>query len=291
MTTARDPYEVLGVSRDADADEIRRAYRALARTHHPDVSKEPGAEERFKEIGEAYAVLSDPERRAAFDRGEAAGAGGGPAWSQAWGPAGADDGEGFEDLFEQLFGRPAEGSVRGHAFRARGADLEAVLELGLEEVAKGGSRRMTLGDGTTVEVAIPQGITAGQRIRLAGRGAPGLGDAPPGDLFLEVRIRPHPRFTVEGRDLHVDLPVSPADAALGGRVELKTLTGTTRVSVPAGSSSGRRLRLRGQGIPSPSGPDGDLYATIRVVLPEQLSDRERELYRELREASDTGGSR
>jgi curved DNA-binding protein len=183
VTTTRDPYEVLGVARDADADEIRRAYRALARSHHPDVSKEAGAEERFKEIGEAYAVLSDPERRAAFDRGEEAGAAAGPG--PQWGPAGADDGEGFEDLFEQLFGRPAEGSVRGHAFRARGADLEAVLELDLEEVAKGGSRRLTLGDGTTVEVAIPQGITQGQRIRLAGRGAPGLGDAPPGDLFLE----------------------------------------------------------------------------------------------------------
>jgi curved DNA-binding protein len=290
VTTTRDPYEVLGVSRDADADEIRRAYRALARSHHPDVSKEAGAEERFKEIGEAYAVLSDPERRAAFDRGEEAGAAAGPG--PQWGPAGADDGEGFEDLFEQLFGRPAEGSVRGHAFRARGADLEAVLELDLEEVAKGGSRRLTLGDGTTVEVAIPQGITQGQRIRLAGRGAPGLGDAPPGDLFLEVRLRPHPRFTVDGRDLQVDLPVSPADAALGGRVELRTLTGTTRVSVPAGSSSGRRLRLRGQGIPSPSGPDGDLYATIRIVVPDRLSEREKELYGELREASgDAGGGR
>ena len=283
----RDPYEVLGVARGADADEIRRAYRALARTHHPDVSREPGAEERFKEIGEAHALLSDPERRAEYDRG-----GDGPPpgeWrDDAQGFTGATADQGYEDLFEQLFGRGAQGGMRGHGFQARGADLEAVVDLTLEEAARGGSRRLTLGDGTTLEVTIPKGMIEGQRIRLAGRGGPGVGDGPPGDLFLEARIRPHDRLRLEGRDLYVDLPVNPADAALGARVDIKTLTGTTRVGVPAGSSSGRRLRLRGQGLPNPSGPDGDLYATVKIVVPATLSERETELYEALRDAVGTG---
>jgi len=286
----RDPYEVLGVARDADADEIRRAYRALARTHHPDVSKEPGAEERFKEIGEAHSLLSDPERRAEYDRG--GGAGPPPEeWRDAAGGFGGPTAyeEGYEDLFEQLFGRGAQGGMRGQAVQARGADLEAIVDLTLEEAARGGSRRLTLGDGTTLEVTIPKGMIEGQRIRLAGRGRPGIGEGPPGDLFLEARILSHDRLRLEGRDLHVDLPVSPADAALGARVDVRTLTGTTRVRVPAGSSSGRRLRLRGQGLPNPSGPDGDLYATVKIVLPETLSDRETELYEALRDAVGTGG--
>lgn len=287
MSPGPDPYEVLGVSRDADEDEIRRAYRRLARTHHPDVNKESGAEERFKEIGQAYAILSDPERRAEYDRYGAAGPPP-PGATHAGQPPYGAPGQAWsnEDLFEQLFGRAAGGRMRDADVSIRGADLEAIVELTLEEAAKGGSRRLTLGDGTTVEVTIPKGIVDGQRIRLAGRGGQGIGGAPSGDLFLEARILPHPRFRLEGRDLHVDLPVTPAEAALGARVELRTLTGTSRVSVPEASSSGRRLRLRGQGLVSASGGTGDLYATIKIVLPSSLSERERELYRELAEAGD-----
>lgn len=289
MSPVTDPYEVLGVARDASEDDIRRAYRKLARAHHPDVNTDPGAEERFKEIGQAYAVLSDPEKRAEYDR---FGPGGPPPpGAGPGGPAGGaydvryGDAEGFDDLFEQLFGRRAAGPMGG-GFAARGADLESILELPLEEAVAGGSRRLTLPDGVTVDVTIPTGVRDGQRIRLAGRGAEGVGDAPSGDLFLTVRLRPHPRFRVEGADLHVDLPVSAAEAALGAKVELRTLRGTTRVTVPESSSSGRRLRLRGQGLATASGTPGDLIATLRIMMPSRLSDRERELYGQLREASD-----
>lgn len=292
--TVRDPYEALGVSKDASDDEIRRAYRKLARTHHPDVSKEAGAEERFKEIGEAYALLSDPERRAEWDQFGAAGPpppgagpyGAGPPYGDTGGwTVRTDDPGAYEDLFSQLFGQRAPGGAGGVP-NMRGGDVEAMLDVTLEESAKGGSRRLTLPDGDTVEVTIPKGVIDGQRIRMAGRGGEGLGDAPRGDLFLEVRLRPHSRFRVEGRDLHTTLRIAPWEAALGARVELSTLTGTTRVSVSAGTSSGKRLRLRGQGLPNPKGEPGDLYATIEITMPTgEPSDREKELWEELSGAS------
>jgi curved DNA-binding protein len=167
-----------------------------------------------------------------------------------------------------------------------GADHEAVLELSLEEAARGGRRRITI-DGRSLEVDIPAGVTDGQRIRLAGQGGEGAGGGPAGDLYLRVRLRPDRRFRVEGRDLHVELPVSPADAALGASVEVETLDGTARVKVPPGSSSGRRLRLRGKGLPNPSGTPGDLYATVRIVVPKELTDEEREAYERLRSATGT----
>ncbi len=291
----RDPYETLGVDKGASDDEIRRAYRKLARTHHPDVSKEADAEERFKEIGEAYALLSDEERRAEWDRYGAAGPpppgagpfGAGSPYGDADGwTVRADDPGAYDDLFSQLFGQRAPGGAGGVP-NMRGGDVEATLDVTLEESARGGTRRLTLPDGDTVDVTIPKGVTDGQRIRMAGRGGEGLGDAPRGDLFLEARLRPHPRFRVEGRDLHTTLRVAPWEAALGERVELATLTGTTRVSVSAGSSSGKRLRLRGQGLPNPKGEPGDLYATIEIAMPSgEPSDRAKELWEELAEASD-----
>ncbi|HTI32690.1 MAG TPA: DnaJ C-terminal domain-containing protein [Miltoncostaea sp.] len=310
-TRSRDPYDVLGVARDASQEDVRRAYRRLARSHHPDVSKEPDAETRFKDISEAYDVLRDPERRAAYDRF-------GPDWraaQQSGAGAGrrrasrrstADGGPGgvfeeevrFEDV-EDLFGGGGFGDVFGDLFRGRGgggfsmggADMEAVRELSLEEAARGGRRRISV-DGRGIEIDIPPGVTDGQRIRLAGQGSAGAGGGPAGDLHLRVRLRPHPRFRVDGRDLHVELPVSPADAALGASVEVPTLDGTARVKVPPGSSSGRRLRLRGKGLPNPAGSLGDLYATVRIVVPRRLSDEEREAYERLRQASRaTAGSR
>ncbi|MDX3697381.1 J domain-containing protein [Streptomyces europaeiscabiei] len=299
---ARDFYEVLGVPRTADRDEIQRAYRALARRYHPDVNKDPQAEERFKEVNEAFSVLSDPEQRARYDRfGEdfrqvpedweervsaGAGAGSGFRGSTGGGPrvrystAGfGGEGVDVEDLFGSLFG----GAGR---MRVPGADQEAELPLTVEEAYRGGRRTVTLAGPAgqrRYEVDVPPGTTDGQRIRLAGEGGRGSGgDAPAGDLYLRVRIQPHPEFRLDGRDVHVRLPVTPWEAALGATVPVPTPSGATaKVTVPAGSSSGRRLRLRGEGMPGPRGANGDLYAELRIMVPPRLSDRERELLEEL----------
>ncbi|MFF5549801.1 DnaJ C-terminal domain-containing protein [Streptomyces olivaceoviridis] len=299
---ARDFYEVLGVPRDADKDEIQRAYRKLARKYHPDVNKDPAAEERFKEINEAFSVLSDPDQRARYDRfgedfrkvpedweervGAGAGAGGGFRWSTGGGPRVRYATSGFgaegvdvEDLFGSLFG--GAGRVR-----VPGADQEAELPLTVEEAYRGGRRTVTLagpvGQPRQYEVDVPPGATDGQRIRLAGEGGRGNGDAPAGDLYLRVRIQPHPRFRLDGRDVYVELPVTPWEAALGATVPVPTPSGATaKVSVPAGSSSGRRLRLRGEGMPNPRGTNGNLYAELRIMVPPRLGDRERALFEEL----------
>jgi curved DNA-binding protein len=303
----RDYYEVLGVARGASEEEIRRAYRKLARTYHPDVNKDPGAEERFKEVSEAYEVLRDPEKRERYDRlganwkaGEdVSGAEGFEGFRQGgFGSGGGfgdvrvefGEGAGFSDFFESLFG--ARGARGGRArtagfdgFSRRGADHEATLELSLEEAARGGRRKISLGDGRDYQVNIPPGVRDDQRIRLAGEGAQGAAGGPAGDLFLRVRVKPHPRFRVEGRDLHVDLPVAPWEAALGTSVEVPTLDGSTKVKVPAGSSSGRKLRLRRLGMPGPGKARGDLFATVKIVVPKKPTKAERELYERLAEAS------
>jgi curved DNA-binding protein len=305
----RDYYESLGVSRDASPEEIRRAYRALARKNHPDVNKEPGAEDRFKEISEAYEVLRDPDKRERYDRlganwraGQDVSAD--PGYSGGFEGFGGYSGEGgfgpgdgvrfdfggddFSDFFSGLFGRrTGTRRINGseQRFSRRGGDHEAVLELSLEDVAAGGKRRISLADGRSFEVNVPPGVRDGQRIRLAGEGEPGLGGGPSGDLFLRVRIRPHPRFRVDGLDLVTDLPVTPWEAALGATVEVRTLTGTARVRVPAGSSSDRRLRLRSEGLPDAQGRKGDLYAVVKIRVPRHLSTEERELFERLAEVS------
>jgi curved DNA-binding protein len=285
----KDYYEVLGVPRDADQDAIRRAYRRLAREYHPDLNSDSDAEERFKELGEAYEVLSDTEKRQRYDRL-------GARWREAeretpeesfeefFTDEGFGDGTGAvfgEDLFEALFGAragPATGPLRGR-------DHEALLELSLEDALAGGRRRLTL-DGRAVNANFPAGVREGQLIRLAGRGGEGRGGGPPGDLFLRVALKPHPRFRRRGdHDLDVDLPITPSEAALGATVDVQTLNGTARVRVPAGSSSGRRLRLRGRGLPKRGGGSGDLHAIVKIVVPKELSDRERELYEQLAESS------
>lgn len=308
---ARDYYDVLGVGRGASSDEIQAAFRKLARRHHPDVNKDPESEERFREINEAYSVLSDPATRRRYDRfGEyfrdvpedydervAAGAGargGGYARSGA-GPGGdghrvrfvsdfgdGDEGYGadFEDLFGGLFGR---GGARARG-PVPGADQEAEIRLGVEEAYHGGKRGITLSgpDGPrTYEVTVPRGVVDGQRIRLAGEGGRGSGGGSSGDLYLRVRITPDSRFRLEGRDIHVVLPVTPWEAALGATVPVPTPGGTAKVTVPGGSSGGRRLRLRGEGMPNPRGGNGDLYAEVRIMVPPKLSDRERELFEQL----------
>jgi curved DNA-binding protein len=314
---ARDYYEVLGVSRNADADELQQAYRRLARANHPDVNHDPAAEERFKEVNEAYQVLSDAALRARYDRfGEnfrqvpedweqraaAGGFGTGRARSGPgrpgyggrtvytdFGDIGGDFGEGgvgvggidLEDLLGGMFGRGRAGPVAG-------ADQEAELPLTVEEAYRGGRRQITLGGTTeprTYTVNVPRGVTDGQRIRLAGEGGQGRGSGPPGDLYLVVRILPHPRFRLDGRDIIVDLPLAPWEAALGATVPVSTPGGETKVVVPGGSSSGRRLRLRGEGMPNPRGTPGDLYAEIKIMVPARLTARERELLAELSELS------
>jgi curved DNA-binding protein len=287
--TYTDYYEVLGVSRDADQDTIRRAYRTLARKYHPDLNSDNDAEERFKELGEAYEVLSDTEKRERYDRL-------GARWRETEHEA---PGETFEDflvhqdfgdgthvefgdsLFEALFGRRA-GRAGGPL---RGRDREALLDLSLQDALTGGRRRLTL-DGRQVNVNFPAGVRDGQLIRLAGQGGEGHDGGPPGDLFLRVALKPHPRFRRRGEDdLDVDLPITPSEAALGATIAVETPTGTARVRVPAGSSSGRRLRLRERGLPKRGGGSGDLHALVKIVVPKELSDRERELYEELAELS------
>ncbi|MFF0243165.1 J domain-containing protein [Rhodococcus pyridinivorans] len=297
---ARDYYEALGVPRSADTDEIQQAYRRLARKYHPDINKDPTAEDKFKEINEAYHVLSDPDTRKRYDRfgddfrrvpedydervragaggygGGGYGGGGGAGgrrvhFGQGFGGEGGVD---FEDLFGQMFGGGgAYGPIPG-------ADQEAELELTLEEAYRGGKRTLRL-DGRRYDVNIPVGVLDGQRIRLAGQGGRGNGGAPPGDLYLVVRIKPHARFRVQGRDIYVDLPVSPWEAALGATVAVPTPGGEAKVKVVPGSSTGRKLRLRGEGMPNPRGSNGNLYAEIKVMVPSKPTARERELFEQL----------
>ena len=307
---ARDYYEALGVPRTADADELQEAYRRLARRYHPDVNKDPAAEERFKEVNEAYHVLADPDTRARYDRfgpdfrqipegAERAWAGAGSRRPGGRPPGGAGRGRTFdeeqvfvsgeglddidlEDLLGGLFGsRRASGPMAG-------ADQEAELELTVEEAYRGGRRWVSLAGPQgqrSYEVTIPPGVVDGQRIRLAGQGGRGGGGAGPGDLYLIVRIAPHPRYRLDGRDIHVDLPVTPWEAALGADVPVDTPGGEAKVKVPAGSSGGQRLRLRGRGMPNPRGQPGDLYAEVRIMVPPRLSRRERQLFEELANAS------
>jgi curved DNA-binding protein len=311
MTTpTRDYYQVLGVNRGASTEEIQRAYRKLARQYHPDVNKDPGAENRFKEISEAYDVLSDPKSRQRYDQFgpswrqvpegfDPAAAGspfggvnwrssGAPGGSQVWtnvGPGGSD--VDLDDLLGGLFGRGGRAGGFGGG-PVPGADTEAEIELSVEEAFTGGRRQITLAGGggsRSYEVTIPAGVTDGQRIRLVGQGGQGIGGGPPGDLYLLVRLAPHPQYRVEGRDLTVELPISPWEAALGATVPVTTPAGQAQVSVPTGSSSGRKLRLRGRGLPNPRGTAGDLYAEVRVMVPAQLSRAERKLFEQLAETS------
>ncbi len=297
----KDYYEVMGVPRGAKQDEIKRAYRKLARKFHPDVSKEPQAEDRFKELQEAYEVLKDPEKRAAYDQLGANWRQGQefrppPDWGKGFefsrgqsgargGRAGAQ-GADFSDFFSELFGSRSPfgasggfeaGRGSGGGFAAAGQDHVARVDIDLEDAYKGGTRTIELRapelspDGhvtvkpRTLRVAIPAGVVEGQQIRLAGQGSPGIGGGPAGDLFLEVNFRPHPLFTVDGRDVTVTLPVAPWEAALGETVSVPTLGGPVEMKLPVGARPGQRLRLRGRGLPGAT--PGDQYVVPRIVLP------------------------
>jgi curved DNA-binding protein len=303
----RDFYQILGVPRTASQDEIQRAYRRLARENHPDVNADPGAEDRFKDISEAYNVLSDPQTRSRYDafgadfrqvpegvdpetwrRARAgagarsrAGAGAGQAGGTRFGFAGGDEID-LDDLFGGMFGGGGR-SARGWG-PVPGADQVADIDLTVEEAYRGGQRSVTIGGGgsqRTLDVTIPPGVTDGQRIRLAGQGGRGTDGARSGDLYLVVRIRPHRTFRLDGRDIYLELRLAPWEAALGTSVAVPTPDGEAKVTVPAGTSSGKRLRLRGRGMRNPRGEAGDLYAEARIMVPAHLAEAERELWEQL----------
>jgi curved DNA-binding protein len=305
----KDYYKILGVPKTASQKEIKAAYRKLARKHHPDLNQgNKQAEARIKEINEAYEVLSHPEKRKKYeqmgehwsDYANVAGAGGGwPAGSRVRVNVGGYGGQAtefsdFSDFFQTFFGGGGGGDaggfgqVFGRAARAKmpGADLEAEVELTLEEVLQGTTRslRLTEGSSRQVEVKIPAGVRDSSRIRVAGEGAPGSAGAPKGDLYLRVRIRPHPAFERKGDDLHTTITVRVTTAVLGGEVEVPTLEGPKGIKIPAGTPVGRVFRLRGLGLPrlETGGGRGDLMAALSVEIPTGLSERERELFEELK---------
>jgi len=302
----QDYYQTLGVARDASPEDIKRAYRKLARKYHPDVSKEPDAEARFKQIGEASEVLQDPEKRAAYDAVGAQQAGGSgdfqppPGWDTGFEFSGRGD-EGFDaqdhsDFFEALFGRAARGmGAQRRAMHMPGQDHHAKVLIDLEDAYRGAQRSISLrvpvldaeGRGVlqerTLAINIPKGIREGQHLRLAGQGGPGLGDAPAGDLFLEIEFNTHRLYRVVGRDVYVDLPLAPWEAALGASVAVPTPDGEVELTIPPGSAAGRKLRLKGKGIPG--SPAGDLYAVLTIALPPAGSDMAKHAYAALKAAA------
>ncbi|MCP4663435.1 MAG: DnaJ domain-containing protein [bacterium] len=331
----KDYYATLGVPKHSSSEEIQKAYRKLARKYHPDVNRNPKAEDRFKEITEAYEVLRDQEKRSTYDRYGAAWKNGGQT---GWPPPGFENirfdfgnsgggGSGFSSFFDMLFSNRGGGSPsggggspfgggdpfadagdpfgagspfggrggrgrgrgRGRGWQPRGQDHEAKIALTLEEAALGGSREITINDPAlgrpkTYSVNLPPGVKAGQKIRLQGRGGQSAAGGPAGDLFLQVDLKPHPRFRLEDLDLYTEIPVTPWEAALGGEATVKTLNSSVRVRIPPGSSSGRKIRLRDRGFPAKDG-NGDLFAEIRIMIPDPLTEPERELFEELARTS------
>jgi curved DNA-binding protein len=299
----KDYYKTLGVSRDASQDEIKRAYRRLARKYHPDVSKEPDAEARFKEVNEANEVLRDPEKRAAYDAL-------GSNWRAGQDfrppPGGGDHREfhfrpedvaEFSDFFSSLFGRGFRGAGGGAGGqprrKQRGQDQTARIAIDLEEAYRGVTRQLRIdlpekgADGRvtlrrrTLNVRIPAGVTQGRQIRLAGQGSPGIHGGAAGDLYLEVEINPHRHFTPDGRDIHLRLPIAPWEAALGATVQVPTLGGTVNLKIPAGSQSGQRLRLKGRGLPG--APPGDELVTLEIKTPPAQNEESRHVYEHMAE--------
>lgn len=291
----KDYYRVLGVSDKADASEIKKAYRKLARQYHPDVSSAADAEERFKEVGEAYEILGDAKRRAEYDQLRQLRASGGGR-GRASGFTDADFNRQFGDFFESIFGGAGMGGARGGhrwhgAFDQPGQDATYRITLSLNEAVQGVEREIRLrlpdSDGwqqgrqrtRTLKVRVPAGVLPGQRIRLAGQGGPGAGQGAAGDLYLEVELAPHPQFSVDGRDLLLTLPVTPWEAALGAKVMVPTLQGPVRLTVPKGATSGKKLKLKGRGLGQK--PAGDLVVQLDVVVPAEHSAAAEQLYREL----------
>ena len=313
----KDYYKILGVARNASADDIKKAYRKLARKYHPDVSKEKNAEESFKEVSEAYETLRDPEKRAAFDQLGSHAAGQEfrppPDWSQHFAPnfgtgspfdqmgQNAFDDIDLADLLAGLTGGRSRGRAGGRAGAREGPipgpDYEAMVRITLEQAFHGTEIDLDLSVAEydergvahrvphRIKVRIPKGVIDGQKLRVPGKGGKGMQGAPPGDLYLDIQVQPHPFFRTSGQDLYVDLPLAPWEAVLGTSVELPTLAGAVSLKVPASTRAGQQLRLAGRGLSRPGGKSGDLFAIVAIVVPTAVNERERSLYRELSESS------
>lgn len=312
-TTYQDYYGIFGIARNATADEIKKAYRKLARKYHPDINKEKTAEDNFKKVTEAYEVLRDPEKRKLYDQLGHEWKNGQdfrqpPEWNYQHFDTGSDNGEpnfnkGFSDFFETLFGAKTGKQGRPDSFATgswnlRGQDHEAKIEISLEEAYLGVSKGITLqsfeiaakGRVTPVtrnyQIKIPKGITDGTRIRMTGKGGPGVNSGLPGDLYLKVNFMPHPRFKAVGHALNMDVPVTPWEAALGATVTVRLLDGEIHLKIPAGIQSGKKMRIKGKGMPKGKNGYGDLYASIIIVMPSKLTQKQMELFAELSKTSD-----
>ncbi len=303
----KDYYKVMGLSREASQDEIKRAYRKLARKYHPDVSKEKDAEAKFKELGEAYEVLKDPEKRAAYNQLGADWKAGQdfrppPNWNEGFefkgGGFTSDNAEAYSDFFEQLFGSAAFSSVgRGqHGVHARGQDSHAKIHIDLEDSFHGATRNISLSapeinaqgqvqvKHRNLNIKIPKGIKAGQHIRLAGQGSSGTGSGQSGDLFLEIAFNNHPLYRVLETDVYLDLPVTPWEAALGAKIKVPTPEGSVDLKIPSNSRQGSKLRLTGRGIPAPA--PGDFYVVLQIALPQANTEQAKAVYQKMHEELD-----
>lgn len=289
----KDYYKILGVERGANEADIKKAYRRLARKYHPDVSKEKDAEQHFKELGEAYEVLKDAEKRSAYDQLGANWKAGQefrppPEWDQAGfggfgsqGGAGFQGADGFSDFFESLFGAGfARSAGGGHPFQQAGQDQNAKIDVSIQEVFHGANKTIHLSNGKSLQVKIPIGISSGKKIRLSGQGSPGMNGGPNGDLYLEVNVVNDANFELQGNDVYVNLNITPWEAALGEKVNVNTLNGRVEIKIPAGSQSGRKMRLAGKGMPGAK--PGDLYVRIHIATPPANTEEEKEFYAQMK---------
>ncbi len=298
----KDYYAILGVKRDAAADDIKTAYRRLARKYHPDISKEKDAEEKFKEMAEAYETLKDPEKRAAYDQLGSYASGQEFSPPPDWGEQFAQGQGGFDDidlshLFAGLAGRQGRGGARRADYAMAGNDYEAVVRLSFMQAFNGAEVDLELStlewgpDGSArrvphrIKTRIPRGVTSGEKLRVPGKGGKGANGGPDGDLYLDIEVAEHPLYRVSGKDLYIDLPLAPWEAVLGTRVNLPTPAGAVTLKVPAGTRSGQQLRLAGRGMARGSGTAGHIYAVVRIEVPTVLNEKEKALYQQLADIS------
>ena len=287
----KDYYKILGVERDASEADIKKSYRRLARKYHPDVSKEPDAEKRFKELGEANEVLKDAQKRQAYDQL-------GANWKagQDFNPPPGQDGfsgfshhaggfnndSGFSDFFESMFGADFAQSAGGgqHAFRQQGQDQNAKIDVSIRHAFIGVNRTIRLADGKSLQVKIPQGITTGKKIRLSGQGSPGVNGGANGDLYLEITVVDDAEFELKGKDIYIKVNIAPWEAALGEKIPVTTVDGQVEIKIPVNSKSGRKMRLTGKGLPG--NPSGDLYVNLVIATPAADSDEQKEFYQQMK---------
>jgi len=281
----KDYYEILGVPKDVSKENLKKSYRKLARKYHPDVSKEADAEAKFKELGEAYEVLKDPEKRAQYDQFGSNYKNGQsftppPGWGQQGGAAGAGN---FSSFFDSMFGGGMGGG--GDNFYAKGDDVKTKITISLEDAFQGAKKTIRRPSGSnqtgTLNVKIPAGITTGKKIRLSGQGLAGMGGSNPGDLFLEIAIAPHAHYRLEDKDIYLDLPLAPWEAALGAKVTVPTLAGKINLKIPAGAKSGQKMRLKGRGLPSKEA--GDQFVVLQIMTPPADTDAAKQLYQQMAE--------